>query len=281
LFLLPRIGWDAGFYDHWHPGEPAASQLLHQFIDSALEHYVHDRDYAAITGTSGISPYLHFGEISPMRVVGRIMQCEAASSQSAERYLAEIGWREFAAYTLYHEPRTMHESLNTRFDGFPWQQDTEALQRWQQGMTGFPIIDAGMRQLWASGWMHNRVRMVVASFLTKNLMIHWLQGARWFWDTLVDADLASNTLGWQWVAGCGTDAAPYFRIFNPVLQSQKYDPEGDYIRRWVPELAQLHGKRIHEPWKVKAMTGYPQPMVDLKFTRERALTTYRTLGTGP
>ena len=167
--------------------------------------------------------------------------------------------------------------MDSRFSRFPWQHDDEALIRWQQGQTGLPIIDAGMRQLWHTGWMHNRVRMLVASFLTKNLMIHWYEGARWFWDTLVDADLASNSLGWQWVAGCGTDAAPYFRIFNPVLQSQKFDPGGGYIRHWVPELSQLDNKSIHEPWKAKADVGYPSPMIDLKFSRERALSTFKSL----
>ena len=277
LSLLPRIGWDKGFYEQWQPGEAVASQLLDQFIDGAIDHYSNDRDFAAIPGTSRLSPYLHFGEISPAQIVNRVLRSHAAESRSAERYLAEIGWREFAAYNLFHEPATMNESMDKRFANFPWQQDTKALQRWQQGMTGFPIIDAGMRQLWNTGWMHNRVRMIVASFLTKNLMIHWLEGARWFWDTLVDADLASNTLGWQWVAGCGTDAAPYFRIFNPVLQSQKYDPQGNYIRRWVPELTMLDSKAIHEPWKSNVGLDYPEPMVDLKFTRERALTTFKSL----
>ena len=277
LSLLPRINWDKQFYEQWHPGEAAAAELLQQFLEGVIEHYAEDRNYAAVQGTSRLSPYLHFGEISPGQIVNQVLNSQAAESHSAERYLAEIGWREFAAYNLFHEPRTMNESMDARFASFPWQQDLEALVRWQQGMTGFPLVDAGMRQLWATGWMHNRVRMIVASFLTKNLMIHWLEGARWFWDTLVDADLASNTLGWQWVAGCGTDAAPYFRIFNPVLQSQKYDPQGNYIRRWVPELAELDNKIIHEPWKSKQELDYPGPMVDLKFTRERALTTFKTL----
>jgi deoxyribodipyrimidine photo-lyase len=250
---------------------------LSKFLDGVIDHYVPDRDHPAVAGTSRLSPYLHFGEISPAQVVNRVMAMQAESSHSSERFLAEIGWREFAAYTLFHVPRSMHESMNPRFAHFPWQHDPDALRRWQQGMTGLPVIDAGMRQLWHTGWMHNRVRMLVASFLTKNLMLHWYEGARWFWDTLVDADLASNTLGWQWVAGCGTDAAPYFRIFNPVLQSQKFDPQGVYIRRWVPELAALNNKEIHEPWRCNTVSTYPQPMVDLKFTRERALTTFKSL----
>jgi deoxyribodipyrimidine photo-lyase len=277
LSLLPRIGWDKGFYEQWQPGEAVASELMDRFIDGVIDHYSNDRDFAAIPGTSRLSPYLHFGEISPAQIVSRVLHSNAAETRAAERYLAEIGWREFAAYNLFHEPATMNESMDKRFAKFPWQQDPEALRRWQEGITGFPIIDAGMRQLWNTGWMHNRVRMIVASFLTKNLMIHWLEGARWFWDTLVDADLASNTLGWQWVAGCGTDAAPYFRIFNPVLQSQKYDPQGNYIRRWIPELTTLDSKAIHEPWKSKVDLDYPDPMVDLKFTRERALTTFKSL----
>lgn len=277
LQLLPSLGWDKGFYEHWQPGASAAAGVLSQFLDGVIDHYAPDRDHPAVAGTSRLSPYLHFGEISPAQVVNRVMVMQAESSHSVERFLAEIGWREFAAYTLFHVPRSMHESMNPRFAHFPWQHDPDALRRWQQGMTGLPIIDAGMRQLWQTGWMHNRVRMLVASFLTKNLMLHWYDGARWFWDTLVDADLASNTLGWQWVAGCGTDAAPYFRIFNPVLQSQKFDPQGAYIRRWVPELAALSNKEIHEPWRCKTVSAYPQPMVDLKFTRERALTTFKSL----
>ena len=232
--------------------------------------------------TSRLSPHLHFGEVSPSAVVHRAIELQSVASsddtyRSIDRLLSEIGWREFAAYTLFHVPESSDVSLDRRFEHFPWLNDDEALARWQQGQTGLPIIDAGMRELWHTGWMHNRVRMLVASFLTKNLMIHWLHGARWFWDTLVDADLASNTLGWQWVAGCGTDAAPYFRIFNPVLQSRKFDTQGHYIRRWVPELQALDSKQIHEPWLAGIDLDYPAPMIDLKFSRERALETFKTV----
>ena len=195
-----------------------------------------------------------------------------------EPYLRALGWREFAHHLLYHFPQTPTENFNARFDGFPWKATDEVLiTRWQRGRTGIPLVDAGMRELWHTGWMHNRVRMVVASFLTKNLLQHWHHGAHWFWDTLVDADLANNTLGWQWVAGCGADAAPYFRVFNPVTQARTYDPLGQYIKRWVPELAHLPLGMLREPWKHSAgsAAGYPAPITGLSESRERALAAYR------
>ncbi len=283
LNLLPddKLGWDGQFYQHWQPGESRAAEQLHRFMDSAINEYDTMRDRPDKAGTSQLSPHLHFGEISPRTIINHADQMLAerypGAQQSIHRLMSEIGWREFACHVLYHFPDTATESMNSKFAHFPWQENGEALHRWQHGQTGFPIVDAGMRQLWQIGWMHNRVRMIVASFLTKNLLIHWHEGAQWFWDTLVDADLASNSLGWQWVAGCGTDAAPYFRIFNPVLQSQKFDPHGNYIRQWIPELSGLDNKQIHEPWKYEHGADYPAPIVDLKETRQRALDTYRKL----
>jgi deoxyribodipyrimidine photo-lyase len=192
--------------------------------------------------------------------------------------VTEVGWRDFAAHILHHYPDSPEVAMDARFRRFPWRRDYGTLlQCWQQGRTGIPVVDAGMRELWHTGWMHNRVRMLVASFLTKNLLIPWQEGARWFWDTLLDADLASNTLGWQWVAGCGTDAAPYFRIFNPVTQGRKFDPDGTYVRRWVPELAGLDTRHLHEPWKSGHVPDYPAPLVDLQDSRERALAAFRSL----
>lgn len=281
LLLLPQTGWDKQFYAHWHPGEQHAHQRLADFLQNHVHDYDVKRDRPDVEGTSRLSPHLHFGEISPRTIINQAEACildsPTDSHPSIHRLISEIGWREFAGYVLYHFPMTTEISMNPKFADFPWQQDDQALRRWQQGQTGMPIIDAGMRQLWQTGWMHNRVRMLVASFLTKNLRIHWQEGARWFWDTLLDADLASNSLGWQWVAGCGTDAAPYFRIFNPILQSRKFDPHGLYIRQWVPELSGLDNKQIHEPWLHQGRLDYPEPMVDLKHSREHALQVYRSL----
>jgi deoxyribodipyrimidine photo-lyase len=283
LQLLPKVPWDAGFYEAWQVGEAAARQRLAEFVDSDLPGYRDRRDRPDLSATSRLSPYLHFGEISPRQVVHvmrRGMRPEAETG--AEAYLREIAWREFAYHLLYHFPHTPDEPLDPRFASFPWAEGYGvALEAWRRGRTGFPIVDAGMRELWRTGWMHNRARMIAASLLTKNLLVPWQEGARWFWDTLVDADLASNTLGWQWTAGCGADAAPYFRVFNPVLQGEKFDPEGAYVRRWVPELARLPGEYIHKPWQAPAavLAGagvrlddtYPWPIVDLQGSRERAL----------
>jgi deoxyribodipyrimidine photo-lyase len=226
---------------------------------------------------------LHFGEITPRQIhhelIALLRTRNAKHRPDIEPYLRELGWREFAHHLLYHFPKTPTENFNPRFAGFPWACDDDAqLRRWQQGRTGIPLVDAGMRELWHTGWMHNRVRMIVASFLTKNLRLHWHHGARWFWDTLVDADLANNTLGWQWVAGCGADAAPYFRIFNPVSQAQKFDPKAIYLRRWLPELAASSDALVHEPWKDATLlkrSGYPLPMVDLGESRHAALAAYQ------
>jgi deoxyribodipyrimidine photo-lyase len=231
-----------------------------------------------------MSPYLHFGEISPRFIWSAVSKAGAithGATAGAETYLRELAWREFAYHLLYHFPETINRPLRSEFDKFPWIADKQALKAWQKGLTGYPIVDAGMRELWHTGWMHNRVRMIVASFLVKDLLISWREGAGWFWDTLVDADLANNTLGWQWTAGCGADAAPYFRVFNPVLQGEKFDPDGDYVRKWVPELAKLPNKWLHQPWtapeqvltqsSVSMGKSYPQPIVDHARARQRAL----------
>jgi len=285
LQLLPRIRWDRGLKDAWQPGERGARELLELFGDDAVNDYAHARDLPARHGTSRLSPHLHFGEISPRQIhAGLQRQSERLDTRrrpDIEPYLRELGWREFAHHLLYHFPHTPTANFNPRFEGFRWAPDDDAqLARWQQGRTGIPLVDAGMRELWHTGWMHNRVRMIVASFLTKNLRQHWLHGARWFWDTLVDADLASNTLGWQWVAGCGADAAPYFRVFNPLTQAAKFDSEGVYLKRWLPELAQAPRELLQQPWKdpsLLAGSGYPAPMLDLAQSRQAALAAYQTL----
>jgi deoxyribodipyrimidine photo-lyase len=283
LRLLPTLPWAEGFQEHWTPGEQGAADMLDLFIDDALGHYVEGRDRPGRHGTSRLSPHLHFGETSPRLIAARLRDSAARPTARVrpdlEPFLRQLGWREFAHHLLYHFPTTPVANFNPRFDRFPWAPHDDAMvQAWQQGRTGIPIIDAGMRELWATGWMHNRVRMLVASFLTKNLRQHWHIGARLFWDTLVDADLANNTMGWQWVAGSGADAAPYFRIFNPVTQGLKFDAAGAYIQRWVPALAGASGRLVHMPWEDAAFlaaSGYPPPMVDLKTSREEALVAYR------
>ena len=285
LKLLPGIRWDDGLHETWTPGEQGACEALEVFADDALGGYVRLRDLPARNGTSRLSPHLHYGEISPRQIhhiLHRGTQARAARHRpDLEPFLRELGWREFAHHLLFHFPQTPTENFNQGFAGFRWAGPDQALlDRWRHGRTGIPLVDAGMRELWHTGWMHNRVRMVVASFLTKNLRQHWREGAQWFWDTLVDADLANNTLGWQWVAGCGADAAPYFRVFNPVAQAQKFDPEGDYLRRWLPELKDAPLPLLHEPWRDAALlsrTGYPAPMVDLGESRKDALAEYQAM----
>ena len=235
LGLPPCIRWDAGLAAAWHPGEAAAFARAEAFLRADVADYPERRDLPGQTGTSRLSPHLHFGEIGPRQLVSIARQ--AGESKGSDAFLRELGWREFAHHLLYHFPHTPQAPLDDRFTAFPWREEgTEALLgAWQRGRTGIPLVDAGMRELWETGWMHNRARMVAASLLTKNLRIPWQLGARWFWDTLVDADLANNTLGWQWTAGCGADAAPYFRVFNPVRQGERFDPDGTYVRRWCPE----------------------------------------------
>ncbi|MDE2150267.1 MAG: deoxyribodipyrimidine photo-lyase [Gammaproteobacteria bacterium] len=282
LGLLPRICWDSGLAATWIPGEAGAQEQLAIFADEAAKDYAKLRDLPARRGTSRLSAHLHFGEITPVQILDHLRRRAAQADPGL--FLRELGWREFAHHLLYHFPHTPQANFNPRFDAFPWNADAPAvLERWQRGRTGIPLVDAGMREMWHTGWMHNRVRMVVASFLTKNLRQHWRHGARWFWDTLVDADLANNTLGWQWVAGCGADAAPYFRIFNPYLQAARFDRDAAYIKRWIPELAALPAKVPHEAWKhpaALAACGYPTPMVEVAASRDMALAAWRRLPAG-
>lgn len=284
--LLPKkINWAAQFSHYWQPGEDGAHHKLEQFIQQALTEYKEARNFPDQEGTSKLSPHLHFGEISPRQICQAL---ELAGSQaklnssSVECYLSELGWREFSYYLLYHFSELPTRNFKSSFDAFTWQNDVDHLRRWQKGQTGYPIVDAGMRELWQTGYMHNRVRMIVASFLVKDLLIDWRHGADWFLYTLLDADLASNSASWQWVSGSGADAAPYFRIFNPTLQGQKFDPNGEYIRRWVPELNDVPTRWIHEPWRApegELSTDYPAPMVDHGNARAVALTKYKALKT--
>ena len=292
LQLLPRIPWDRGIRATWTPGEDGAHQRLEHFVQHALDTYGNDRDRPAVAGTSYLSPHLHWGEIGPRQIVHRIEEHlhthgNATAHDHTTTFIKELGWREFAHHVLYHFPATPTEPLDRRFRAFPWSGDNEALECWQRGQTGIPMIDAGMRELWATGYMHNRLRMTVASFLTKNLRVAWQHGERWFRDTLVDADLANNTLGWQWATGCGADAAPFFRIFNPVRQGERFDPDGTYVQRWVPELAKLDARYIHKPWEAPTQTldaagitlgtNYPEPIVDLKASRREALEAFERI----
>jgi deoxyribodipyrimidine photo-lyase len=277
--LLPaKPDWAKGFGADWTPGEAGAQAHLDAFLKSALDAYGIGRDLPGTEAVSRLSPHLHWGEISVRQVWHA---AEAHVGHKAEAYLRELGWRDFAHHLLWQFPHLPEKPFNPRFADFPWKPDAKALKAWQTGMTGYPYIDAGMRQLWATGWMHNRVRMAVASFLVKHLLIHWRDGEDWFWDTLVDADLAANAMNWQWVAGSGADAAPYFRIFNPVTQGEKFDADGAYVRRWVPEVTKLPDKYLHSPWtapaEVLAKAGivlgktYPHPIVDHAQARARAL----------
>jgi deoxyribodipyrimidine photo-lyase len=286
--LLPRSpDWATGFVDFWQPGETGAHARLESFLEKGLVTYPEWRDRPDFDGTSGLSPHLHFGELSPRQVwhvVRSVMAARPSARTGGDAYLRQLGWREFSYHLLNHWPTLPRDPFRPEFGNFPWRPDTDLLERWQRGLTGYPLVDAGMRQLWRTGRMHNRVRMVAASFLVKHLLIPWQDGAAWFWDTLVDADLANNSASWQWVAGCGADAAPYFRIFNPIIQGRKFDPDGSYIRRWVPELENLPASHIHEPWNAPAETleragvrldqNYPRPVVDHRAARARALAAY-------
>ena len=278
LQLLPRKpNWAKGFETIWQPGEAGADASLSRFIANALKSYAGERDRPDCASTSRLSPHMHFGEISPARIFRTINA--VCDDRNGRKFLAELGWREFAHYLLFHFPQMTTKSLRPEFDHFPWEKDDQALHAWQKGLTGYPIVDAGMRELWTTGWMHNRVRMIAASFLVKHLMVPWQTGADWFADTLVDADLASNIASWQWVAGSGADAAPYFRIFNPILQGEKFDPNGDYVRKFVPELADVPNAFIHRPWTLpKPPAGYPSPIIEHGAARARALSAFAELG---
>ncbi len=285
LELLPKINWAHQFDSVWEATRAGAQKKLTYFISHGLSSYEKYRDYPAHKeATSSLSPYLHFGQIGPRELVLAIKSSPFNGTASAEKFLSELGWREFAHYLLFHFPRTPDEPLYSIYREFPWREDPHFLRSWQKGQSGYPIVDAGMRELWQTGILHNRVRMLAASVLVKQFLQPWQAGARWFWDTLVDADLASNTLGWQWCAGCGADAAPYFRVFNPVLQGEKFDPMGDYVRRFVPELKELPNKWIHRPWEAPGSVlqaagivlgkDYPFPLVLPDEGRRRALAAY-------
>ncbi len=276
--------WAGGLRAAWQPGEAAARERLKTFLSDGLAGYADGRDRPDQGHVSRLSPDLRSGALSPRQVLIAALAAGDAGTVAAkdvQKFEAEVYWREFSHHLLFAFPDLGRRNLQASFDAFPWRECSGDLKAWQHGRTGYPIVDAGMRQLWQTGWMHNRVRMVVASFLCKHLLIHWQEGERWFWDTLVDADPASNAASWQWVAGSGADAAPYFRIFNPVLQGEKFDPDGTYVRTYVPELARLPARLIHKPWEAPSLelaragirlgVDYPKPMVDHAAARERAL----------
>ncbi len=289
LGLLPDIPWYEKLAKYWEPGEAGARTRLKEFLKKGLKDYREGRNHPFRENVSRLSPHLHFGEISPNEVWHAVKQHMRTKGwrKDGETFLSELGWREFSYNLLFHFPDLPKKNLQKKFNAFPWRNDQKALKLWQQGKTGYPIVDAGMRELWETGYMHNRLRMIVGSFLVKNLLLHWHHGEEWFWDTLVDADLANNSASWQWIAGCGADAAPYFRIFNPVTQGKKFDGEGEYVRRFIPALKKLSAKYIHNPWeapekglkeaKVTLGKDYPLPIVELKESRERALNAFSEL----
>ena len=279
LGLLPRTPWHEPLLDHWEIGERGAHKRLRSFIKNGIDRYKEGRNYPSKPYVSYISPHLHFGELSPNQAWHQARSLPADAN--VDHFCSELGWREFSYNLLFHNPDLPTQNLQKKFDNFPWSTDLDLLKAWQRGLTGVPFVDAGMRQLWATGTMHNRVRMVVGSFLVKNLLLDWRYGERWFWDCLFDADLANNSAGWQWVAGCGADAAPYFRIFNPVTQGQKFDGAGEFIRQYIPEISDLPDKYLCNPWEapeevleaanVKLGETYPKPVVDLSSSRSMAL----------
>lgn len=286
--LLPiNPNWAIEFSTIWQPGESGAHAKLEYFISHFLKDYKRNRDEPAKSGTSHLSPHLHFGEISPWKLWEAVQRAKLdprCDLTSADHFLSELGWRDFSYQLLYHYPLLPTTNFKSAFNHFPWKKNDVALTAWKKGLTGYPIVDAGMRELWRTGYMHNRVRMIVASFLVKHLLIDWREGAEWFMDTLLDADLASNSASWQWVAGSGADAAPYFRIFNPILQGEKFDPQGEYVKRWVPELKNIPNKWIHKPWEtpknqlsITLGKDYPLPIVDHAAARVRALVSYQEL----
>ncbi len=289
--LIPEHpNWAEGFDEHWQPGDVGAAESLSSFLEDALNGYKALRDRPDRKATSRLSPHLRFGEISPRQIwqaVQNHLTLQGEDQADADKFLSELAWREFSYHLLFHEKDLAERPLRSAFADFPWRESSSDLSAWQTGSTGYPIVDAGMRELWSSGWMHNRVRMIVASFLVKDLLITWQRGEAWFWDTLVDGDPANNTASWQWVAGCGADAAPFFRIFNPITQGERFDPEGDYVRRWVPELAKLPNSFIHKPWAADPVTlaaaevtlgrSYPRRIVDHSQARLAALDAYQQI----
>lgn len=288
-----KPNWASGFEPEWTPGEAGAQAALDRFLETALRGYGEDRNALGLRATSRLSPHLHWGEISPTQVHAQLevaVEADATLRKDADKFLSEIGWREFSYNLLFHWPTLPEANWRDQFDAFPWRSDDAALEAWRRGRTGYPVVDAAMRELWVTGTMHNRARMIAASFLIKHLLIDWREGEAWFWDTLLDADLANNAASWQWVAGSGADAAPYFRIFNPVAQGERFDTNGAYVRRWVPELAGLSDGLLHRPWEaapadlgaagVDLGRTYPRPIVDHGFARERALAAFKSLSSG-
>jgi deoxyribodipyrimidine photo-lyase len=288
LDLLPKVTWDKQLEPHWYIGEAGARKRFEEFVDEGLSFYKDGRNLPAKPYVSRLSPHLHFGEISPNQLWHAVRSI--GDDKHIQHFCCELGWREFSYSQLYHNPELPRKNLQPKFDAFPWDENAIILKAWQTGNTGIPIVDAGMRELWQTGYMHNRVRMIVGSFLVKNLRIHWHHGERWFWDTLVDADLSNNSASWQWIAGCGADAAPYFRIFNPVTQGQKYDPDGEYVRQYIPEISSLSNRYLFNPWEAPELilkeagielgSTYPHPIVDLKQSREAALMAFQSLKKG-
>ena len=293
LKLMPKVNWHGSMEKSWEPGEGGASKNLNSFLKDHVQNYKVGRDFPGAKGTSRLSPHLHFGEISPNQVWHA-----ALSNQNIEKigkdlyhYLSELGWREFSYYLLYHFPHITDRNFNEKFDKYPWSSGGSKYKAWKKGLTGVPIVDAGMRELWQTGYIHNRVRMIVGSYLVKNLNIDWRDGESWFWDCLVDADLAANCASWQWVAGSGADAAPFFRIFNPVLQGEKFDINGDYVKKYCPELSKVPKEYLHKPWEASSETllesgvelgnNYPKPIVDLRKSRAEALELYKHVKGAP
>lgn len=292
LALLPSHDWHMKLDQHWEVSEEAAHRLIQRTAEEITQSYATARNIPSVDGTSRLSPYLAWGIVSPRQICQAVLTADNEGGHRGEnKYLVEIGWREFSYHLLYHFPQIPDNPLRQKYAAFPWLNDEKSLRAWQFGKTGYPMVDAGMRQLYETGWMHNRVRMVVASFLVKHLLLSWKEGARWFWDTLVDADLASNTQGWQWAAGCGADAAPYFRIFNPITQGEKFDGKGEYARKWIPSLKELPSKWIFKPWEappdlllvsdVFLGNNYPHPCVDHKEGRARALSALSSIKESP
>ena len=285
LALLPKVAWDRDLVKSWQIGEAGAHQRFADFLEDGMTNYKKGRDFPALKGVSRLSPHIQFGEISVHQIWHQVQDLE--SDKNTDHFCSELGWREFSYSQLYYNQNLPTENLQKKFDAFPWHEDSAQLKRWQKGKTGIPIVDAGMRELWQTGYMHNRVRMIVGSFLVKNLLLDWREGERWFWDTLFDADLANNSASWQWVAGCGADAAPYFRIFNPITQGERFDADGAYTRQYVPELKNLPDKYLFAPWTAPAEilaeagvtlgVSYPKPIVDLKASRQQALDAFAAI----
>ena len=290
LNLLPAHSWKEKIISSWNVGENAAKNRLNEFVETEIEGYKEGRNFPSKKNVSRLSPHLHWGEISPNTVWFKVWDLNKFGinhQQDTDTFLSEMGWREFSNYLLFYFPDLPKKNLQKKFDNFAWDDNTLFLKAWQNGQTGYPIVDAGMRELWSTGYMHNRLRMIVGSFLVKNLLLHWCEGERWFWDCLVDANLASNSSGWQWIAGCGADAAPYFRIFNPITQGLKFDSDGHYVRKFVPEISLLPNKYLFNPWdapddilekaNVKLGESYPKPIVDIKASRQKALSAFAEL----